>query len=527
MQRVISPGINVTSRKTQIILVSSTLILAAFLRFFGLTYQSLWNDELSSWRRSHYDSLQEVINLGVKPDVHPPGYQILLYFVERYFGDSAFQLRFPSALAGVLAVYLIYLLGLRLYSEKEALIAASLTAVLWFPVYYSQEARAYSLLMLFSIWSSLFWVKFMQNPPFKNNFMTTSGYVLTSLAAMYVHYYGFLVIAIHVLFTFAHAVKFRKRILKYIFPYILLLVFYSPWIPSMISQYSGNAGHTWMKPVRFSAVPAFLYTLFNDSGVLVGVFVSMLLISFIYQMQRHSREGGRDQNLSLNPTQFLFVWFLFPFCIACFVSLVATPVLSNRNLIISAPPAYLLFARGVMRFPVPDRLKIGFVSILIPALVFQLVVVDRYYAFPVKEQFREATKYISLKQKSIPGTPVVAFAWMPDYLNYYFAQHNCSCRVNLIAGTKADIPGFRKFIRNRKPAFFWYIRVNRKPDNYFIKVLLEENRLVENITFIGANVLLLQPDSNLHRPDSTCRNPERHVLQKQIKSGFAARRLSE
>jgi len=57
----------ILSKKT--ILVSLLLILSfgSFLRFYGLSNQSLWNDELSSWSRSNYENLTEVIKKGCYP----------------------------------------------------------------------------------------------------------------------------------------------------------------------------------------------------------------------------------------------------------------------------------------------------------------------------------------------------------------------------------------------------------------------------------------------------------------------------
>ena len=82
--------------QTRLVLLA-IVALAAVLRVSGLEVQSLWNDELSSWYRSHYATLGEVIARGVVSDVHPPGFQILLYFVEQTLGNSEWALRLPSA----------------------------------------------------------------------------------------------------------------------------------------------------------------------------------------------------------------------------------------------------------------------------------------------------------------------------------------------------------------------------------------------------------------------------------------------
>jgi uncharacterized membrane protein len=63
-----------------------------------------------------------VIERSAREDANPPGYQILLYFVISYIGDSEAALRFPSVIAGFFAIPVIYPLGLQLYSYREGLI---------------------------------------------------------------------------------------------------------------------------------------------------------------------------------------------------------------------------------------------------------------------------------------------------------------------------------------------------------------------------------------------------------------------
>src|SRR5262249_32220405 len=88
--------------------VSAILLLAASLRLYGLSIQSLWNDELYSFSVSRRATLAETMAL-VRADVHPPGYQLLLWLIEHGLGDSELLLRLPSALAGIAAVYFIFL----------------------------------------------------------------------------------------------------------------------------------------------------------------------------------------------------------------------------------------------------------------------------------------------------------------------------------------------------------------------------------------------------------------------------------
>ena len=129
------------------------MLLGAVLRLYGLGFQSLWGGELASWEFGGPDTISRVAQDGTQP----PLYFLILHFARWIFGDSEWALRLPSAVAGWLCIPAIYLLGKKLYSEREGIMAALLVSVLWAPVYFSQEARPLSLLILLSILTSYFW----------------------------------------------------------------------------------------------------------------------------------------------------------------------------------------------------------------------------------------------------------------------------------------------------------------------------------------------------------------------------------
>jgi len=78
-------------------------------------------------------------------------HSILVYFSTRIFGKGAWVVRLPAFLAGVLLVPVSYWLASRLYDRWTALGTAFLVA--WFPplVAYSNDARGYTMLALFTL----------------------------------------------------------------------------------------------------------------------------------------------------------------------------------------------------------------------------------------------------------------------------------------------------------------------------------------------------------------------------------------
>lgn len=130
------------------------ILLAAALRFHNLGTQSLWNDEGSSYVQATRSFTEIALNAAA--DIHPPGYYWALKIWRNVTGDTEFALRYLSALAGVLTVALAYGIAIRLHPQQKQFsdmmgwAAASLVAINTFSIFYSQEARMYAALALWS-----------------------------------------------------------------------------------------------------------------------------------------------------------------------------------------------------------------------------------------------------------------------------------------------------------------------------------------------------------------------------------------
>ena len=93
------------------------------LSFFRIGHQSLWTDEVISVRRTDaFTSLWNRVNS------QSPAYFNLLGLWAEGFGTTEWALRSLSALLGLGAIGLVYLIGLRLFDRRIALLAALLLA---------------------------------------------------------------------------------------------------------------------------------------------------------------------------------------------------------------------------------------------------------------------------------------------------------------------------------------------------------------------------------------------------------------
>ena len=138
------------------------LITGLSLRLPNLN-ESLWNDEIWS---THVlmGSLKALYGMAIN-DLHPPFYQALMFVWVRVFGDSELSIRTPSFVSGILAILLIYVYASRVVDRRTALLSSFLLAVSPAHIWYSQEARAYSLLLFSLLLSLLAYLKLKEPEP--------------------------------------------------------------------------------------------------------------------------------------------------------------------------------------------------------------------------------------------------------------------------------------------------------------------------------------------------------------------------
>ena len=93
-------------------------------------------------------ALPELAQNLIKPGENGPLYFAALRPWLMLAGPTEFALRFPSVLAGTLAVPAVYILAKRLAGARAALVAALLAATAPYLVWYGQEAKMYAALTL-------------------------------------------------------------------------------------------------------------------------------------------------------------------------------------------------------------------------------------------------------------------------------------------------------------------------------------------------------------------------------------------
>jgi 4-amino-4-deoxy-L-arabinose transferase-like glycosyltransferase len=171
-------------------LLSGIVLVGAILRLPTLGQQSLWTDEAQTYGVVAH-GLGHLFSQISKMESTPPVYFLVGWVWARLFGLSEVALRLPSAIFGLATIVVVGQLGRRLVDARVGLAAALLTAVSPIMVWYSQEARAYAMVMLLSALSMLVLVWALERP----NRVRLLLWSLSAAAALSVHYFAAFVIA--------------------------------------------------------------------------------------------------------------------------------------------------------------------------------------------------------------------------------------------------------------------------------------------------------------------------------------------
>lgn len=125
-------------------LIGGLFLLALGVRFWRLTYHSLWFDETMSlfWASQPAARIWDV-GMHLVEDKHPPLYHLLLHEWMMLFGSGDAAVRSLGAVLGALAVLPAFGIGRILGNRRAGALAALLVALNPFLVWYSQEARMF------------------------------------------------------------------------------------------------------------------------------------------------------------------------------------------------------------------------------------------------------------------------------------------------------------------------------------------------------------------------------------------------
>lgn len=440
-----------TNQKLWILyVVSAIIIIAIGVRFLGIGTESIWLDEAISIQLSSQD-WGGVIESALVNDVHPPLYYLVLKAF-MVLGSSEAAVRLPSLVFGVLAVGLTYLVGRETLGRERGMIAATLMAVSGFAIFYSQEARMYSMLSALVLATFYFYLQALKLGGWRN-WGLVSAFALLSI---YTHYFAVMPLAaifIHFLYRWAGerraGITTHKRFFTISFAVVM-----AGCLPLLAAIFTGAAGKVnifdlpvdvqryiseFLAKTSGSMFPMANYDgitdtwLLNSNVILLSFTVAAMVLFGFYSVYRR-----RGSHMVL-----LLLWLFVPLVIG--LVLVYFINFHQRYLLFTLAPYLLFAAEGIWwlaglpdKFLQPSSTKYSrkkytrnekkrrgkqvpegtvwrpYVAIIIVAVIFLISMpsLNSLYGGYQKEDWRGAA--ILIAENAQPGDAVVC---IPNYVH--------------------------------------------------------------------------------------------------------------
>jgi len=440
----------------------AAVLLGLALRLYKVDFQSLWLDELYSIVPTNpSNSASHVIEYS-KGD-QPPFFFLLLHFWFKISQYTEYSARIFSSIIGVFGIISIYFLGTELGGKQTGIFASFLLAVNHFHIHYSQDVRFYGLLFLMSSLSYLFFIRSLRN----QNFSNVAFYTLTTAGLLYTHYFSFFILAAQA-FTFVYVV-FRENNLKLFLvgftAFALVCFSYLPWFQVIFDDLYDVLPH--IKQVDIFFVFKFLYNYYGKDAFTL----TMLLGLFVFFLKSKYLADKRRELVVL-----IGAWMLITYSLPYIRSILVSPMIEYRYTIISFPAWMILFSLGwgALR---TTRAKSIFLILILTSSMTNLFLMRRYYSKITKEQWREVSNYVIVKNSG--NHPVIS------PLNWHFAFY-FKDQPYPVVYFKAD--------EMQRHSRFWFI-VAHLPDEEMeaqIKTISTDFIPLERKDFYGAIAVLFE-----------------------------------
>jgi hypothetical protein len=342
------------------------IVLAGFaLRLAWLGEQSLWYDEGVTWMMSQMIYLSDLIH-WTAADIQPPLYYLLIWHTYIGFGQSEWALRFPSVLFNTLTIPLIYALARRLFTPRSpvSLLAGLLFAVSPLLVYYSQEARMYTLLVFEAVLAGYLLLK-ITHPDHRGRGTTRFDwlpllYALIATAALYTHYFAAFLLMAHAVYLLIILWQRgwpKTLLIRSLWMFGLSAVLFAPWLATLLSRLGDDPSY-WSGALKLDeaarkVVISFIAgeTVFEQTGLWLALgFLGLLLLmlAFLWVTRSNLEHSPRPTPPPDKPrvTLFLLLWLFLPPLLILVLSH-QSPKFNPRYTLL-AWPAFALVLAGLL-----------------------------------------------------------------------------------------------------------------------------------------------------------------------------------
>ena len=385
--------------------------IGAALRLLYLGAPSIWLNEALSIAYARLP-WQQFTHLMATRELNMLPYYLLLR-VWIHLGAQEWIVRSLSAICSIATLPLFYRLGARLFGHRVGLIGLGLLAIHPYHIRFAQEARGYSLMLLFVTASTLLLAS-ANNGGSRRSTALWIGYVVASVLAVYAHFYaGLAILAQWAALAIANPPGFQRR--QFALSAMAICILLIPVAAFVVLGHADPA--TWIPQPSVRRVEFLIYSLLggdNSSGARVYAYPAYA--AAILASGARVRAAWQPDVRATQAWRYALVvgGAALPILLVLAVSIIK-PIFVDKYLIECLPFVVLFLAVGLSRLP--RALSFG-AMILILALSTHAL--SAYYGDSDKDDWRAATRYVLASARPEDGVLFIpAYAVAP--FDYYRA----------------------------------------------------------------------------------------------------------
>jgi mannosyltransferase len=411
------------------------ILLTAFgLRLYRLADKEVWYDEAFAVLYAEKE-LGAIVHgtvtsvEGAAADIHPLMYYFFLHGW-MCIDQSPLVVRFPSVVFGLVALCMVFAISRELFNPRIGLAATALGAASPFHIWYSQEARMYSLLCLTSLLVIYFFVRAWK----KGTRLQWIGLSFFTALSLYAHNLAFLILLTLYLFV---VVRQRWSFLgRLLLAHVGSLLLFLPWLLLVPGQLAKVRQAYWIpKPGPVELVRTLIVFTFNlplpDWLLPISLFFSLLLLAMVLYRSLSTAPVARSE--ATWPV-WLCLSLSFVPMVAMFVISLLKPVYIERAVLSSALIYCIAVAQAMLRGRVP---RIALLSLMpIPLLLVGSLWFQYHYSGFPRSPFRQANAY--LKEHVEAGDVIVHDSKLSFFPSHYYDRTLSQEYVGDAPGSSTD-----------------------------------------------------------------------------------------
>lgn len=371
-----------------------------YLKSLFIGEPSIWLDEASQVSMSKM-SILGILNFSLETPLGPL-YTILLKVWMKFFGMTEFSIRFLSMILHLGSVVLMFFFTKRFFNFQTLVFTLTFFTLSNVNIYYAQEARNYSMVVMLAIASFYFYMLLLE----KATLARLIGYSLANIILLFTHLTPVLIFPVQFFMLLFYFKENKKGVLYIIAGQGITVLLLGIWF--LNNHWFGGNETIWLARPTLDTVD-WMYSYFvNDKlnlWFLYGIVVLWAVTTII---------SLNTVKVDWRRFSIIFLWSFVPVIIMFFASIYYNPRFIPKYLIYTTPAFYLFIALLL------NQIKLGsFVKTLL-FVAFSLVMIN---SLELRKQKDEDWKGAMQKYEAL-RTKKTATVLCPSYQSFSFLYYH-------------------------------------------------------------------------------------------------------